>query len=781
MSSGAGAPAGTLELQDAMGSSQPQGLDSKGADPDTKKAIAPDAPIASTKASNSTASATARSVVRSDGDAARDLALEQTRVVACAAIREFTRRKRFIFLLGLLFGVLVMVFEDPVSYCATKQVFWSREALIRTDPLCAAQDYGSMVPQRLSRGLSELSIATQQAGLGLKERVARLQIQRLVDFVPIPKNPFSGANSSASSGAAQDPSQRVRSLGYEPRHPVVMLPGIVTTGLELWQGEPCAQSYFRQRVWGTYTSLNMFLRDPGCWRRHMQLNRTTGLDPDGVRLRASLGFEGADFLVGGYWVWAKLIQALGEVGYTSNEMELKGYDWRLSFENLEKRDRYFTRLRASIETLVELNGEKAVVVVHSMGGNVWFYFMHWVQSDLGGNAGPTWLDDHVEAVVAIGAPFLGVVSALPRLLTGVIREFEELGTLISNLIQLHMNLTVRAQLMRSWGSVYSLLPRGGDRVWNAADGVRPKIYTPEQDELADQQEQQQLGDEDTDENDTGLGETLVDTPANLAVSSGGTRTFATLDDGTLLGVDAVMDQLFKGQNGDPSIDMYAPQNSFGPPPDPDTPTHDPSPSEWTNVLRAPLPTEKMKIYCLYGYGKHTERAYHYRTSNGGSGVNASQWTADGGYRLDSSLNSDDPDGEGLLVRGGVTFVDGDGSVPLLSLGLACADLWKSGTWHNPKGTPVVTREYLDRPTGIMANPFRGGPRSGDHVDIMGNQELIEDILYIATGHGERVEPRIESQIEEMAKRLNLTGRQKPASAEPQSCDASVDSSSCGTD
>ena len=41
-----------------------------------------------------------------------------------------------------------------------------------------------------------------------------------------------------------------RQDGVRAKHPVVMLPGIVTTGLELWSGEDCAKGYFRQRMWG---------------------------------------------------------------------------------------------------------------------------------------------------------------------------------------------------------------------------------------------------------------------------------------------------------------------------------------------------------------------------------------------------------------------------------------------------------------------------------------------------------------------------------------------------
>lgn len=34
------------------------------------------------------------------------------------------------------------------------------------------------------------------------------------------------------------------------KHPVVFVPGIVTGGLELWQGKPCADGLFRKRLWG---------------------------------------------------------------------------------------------------------------------------------------------------------------------------------------------------------------------------------------------------------------------------------------------------------------------------------------------------------------------------------------------------------------------------------------------------------------------------------------------------------------------------------------------------
>nr|GFC48385.1 phospholipid:diacylglycerol acyltransferase 1-like [Tanacetum cinerariifolium] len=49
-------------------------------------------------------------------------------------------------------------------------------------------------------------------------------------------------------------------------------------------------------------------------------------------------------------------------------MYMAAYDWRLSFQNTEVRDRTLSRLKRNIEMMVEINGgEKAVIIPHSMG------------------------------------------------------------------------------------------------------------------------------------------------------------------------------------------------------------------------------------------------------------------------------------------------------------------------------------------------------------------------------------------------------------------------------
>ena len=57
---------------------------------------------------------------------------------------------------------------------------------------------------------------------------------------------------------------------------------------------------------------------------------------------------------------------------------MASYDWRLDCETMEIRDGYFSKLKLHIELLHEKHDQKIVIFAHSMGSNVWFYFMQWV-------------------------------------------------------------------------------------------------------------------------------------------------------------------------------------------------------------------------------------------------------------------------------------------------------------------------------------------------------------------------------------------------------------------
>ena len=64
-----------------------------------------------------------------------------------------------------------------------------------------------------------------------------------------------------------------------------------------------------------------------CWMEHMALNATNGLDPAGIKLRAAEGLLGVDYFMPGYFVWAKLIEALADVGYDSNNV-VRSVEWQ---------------------------------------------------------------------------------------------------------------------------------------------------------------------------------------------------------------------------------------------------------------------------------------------------------------------------------------------------------------------------------------------------------------------------------------------------------------------
>lgn len=89
--------------------------------------------------------------------------------------------------------------------------------------------------------------------------------------------------------------------GAQAKHPIVLIPGFVTTGLELWEGHECFKKHFRQRLWGSVSMAMTFFADRECWRKHLALDPKTGLDPVGVRLRAAQGFEAADNFVASFW------------------------------------------------------------------------------------------------------------------------------------------------------------------------------------------------------------------------------------------------------------------------------------------------------------------------------------------------------------------------------------------------------------------------------------------------------------------------------------------------
>ena len=179
----------------------------------------------------------------------------------------------------------------------------------------------------------------------------------------------------------RSPGRKMSDKGAHAHYPVILIPGIISTGLEVWRGKKCSEPYFRQRLWGTLTMLRMMILDRECWLEHMRLDVTTGSDPGVIKVRAAQGLEAADFMFPGIWVLGRIIENLAQVGYDSNTMYMAAYDWRVDLVEQERRDKYYTKLKALIETVKKSTGRKIALVAHSHGGLVIHHFMKWVEAD----------------------------------------------------------------------------------------------------------------------------------------------------------------------------------------------------------------------------------------------------------------------------------------------------------------------------------------------------------------------------------------------------------------
>lgn len=70
------------------------------------------------------------------------------------------------------------------------------------------------------------------------------------------------------------PGQRLAEF-RQPSMPIIIIPGIISTGLELWKGTECATGKFRHRFWTSMQMVDNIGRDHQCWLKHLSLNLTT--------------------------------------------------------------------------------------------------------------------------------------------------------------------------------------------------------------------------------------------------------------------------------------------------------------------------------------------------------------------------------------------------------------------------------------------------------------------------------------------------------------------------
>lgn len=590
----------------------------------------------------------------------------------------------------------------------------------------------------------------------------------------------------ASLPGAEPPGVRLRRHGVAAVHPVVLVPGIVTGGLELWEGRPCSDGLFRQRLWGG--SFSEIFKRPMCWLEHMSLDNETGLDPAGIRVRPVSGLVAADYFAPGYFVWAILIENLARIGYEEKNMYMAAYDWRLSFQNTEWRDQSLSRLKSKMELMYVTNGYKKVVVVpHSMGANYFLHFMKWVEAPppMGGGGGPGWCAKHIKSVMNIGPVFLGVPKAVGSILSAESKDVAFLRAMAPGLLDSEMfGLQALERVMRvsrTWDSLISLLPKGGEAIWGDSN------WSPEEDHVCDsvtrkhqQQQQFEVQANDTDgsrrfrvQESTNYGsiisfskshssemsrlvsqkqESLHHVTSSKSQASSGNvqteydevsqETIRTIYEERSYTASTLLDLL---RSVAPKMMKRAEAHfSHGIADNLRDPKYNHY-KYWSNPLETKLPdAPDMEIYCLYGVGIPTERSYVYKLSSPGR------------YRsIPLQIDSSADGSQNGCLKGGVYFVDGDESVPVLSAGFMCSKGWRGKTRFNPSGIDTHIREYKHK---APANLLEGrGLESGAHVDIMGNVALIEDVLRVAAGASgvELGGDRIYSDIMKLSEKINF--------------------------
>ena len=511
------------------------------------------------------------------------------------------------------------------------------------------------------------------------------------------------------------PGFQLRNLGAVAKYPIVIVPGFVTSGLELWGGEECAKKHFRQRFWGSVSMARTFFSDRECWRRHLTLDPYTGGDPPNVRLRASQGFEAADYFMATYWVWSKLIENLADVGYDGSLMTMMSYDWRLAYPMLEKRDGYFTKLRYTIEAFHRSTGEKVVLMSHSMGGTVVYYFLQWVceeENNGGGGGGSDWVEKHVHSFVNIAGTLLGVPKAVPALLSGELKDTAAMLSQLGSLLEQYFGKRLRRNLWNTWGSLFGMLPKGGDAIWSIGADMYKGNGTDLEPDIA------------------GTGPYPLVTWNDTWIEGGKSNTSLSRPP-RMWSTEETIDYLLKTGGGyGPKLSSsrlysFEDKHKWG---------KMPRKEQWHSPIAAPLPkSPSLKIYCMYGTGISTERSYFYKNScdkSDCSDSDPSQREEDPGettFTLDTSVND-----KARNITYGVRFSDGDGSVPLISLGYMCQK-WREGGRHNPSGAKVIIREHRHQGEFSASDPGRGGRNSGEHVDILGNIGLMRDVVKVVTG------------------------------------------------
>ncbi|KAL5504583.1 LRO1 [Sanghuangporus vaninii] len=686
--------------------------------------------------------------------------------------RSFSASRRLVFSLGILAGTVV--------------------GAILLAPSTAPIEMPTQLSLLLSQSQTDLGTLFQNVATSIDFDWGRLETEWDAFKARLPE-PWKLNN----DGREFQVGERMRDRGLRAEYPVVLIPGIISTSLESWSTSDEYRGWFRDKVWGGMHMVAQVTLNKEKWMNAVLLDPITGLDPPGIRVRAAQGIDAASSFIQGYWIWSKIVENLAVVGYDTNNLLLAAYDWRLSYWNLEERDGYFSRLKSSIEEYRRRHKKKVVLVAHSMGsssaGDIDILAMdiNFVKPEMGriSSVRKGWANlgrgshriHHFDRWNTSGSrerlllTILALMSSSPRcnfqpkamtaFLSGEMKDTVELHPIGAYVLERFFSRNERAKLFRSWAGSASMWIKGGNAIWgnhtHAPDDPDAPNCTASHGQFLSFRPAELLAEgkriikNDGGNDEDNVRRMLPAETANMTAEDAGTWILEhapisfqkMMESNFSCGIERDEEQLAK---------------------------NDDDPRKWSNPLESRLPNApSMKIYCVYGHGKETERSY---------------WYARGEYEYDESQSSDmrnpvcidteginctspnldGPPGLGMPLsrknwidyeitdensypktKNGVRLGEGDGTVSLLSLGAMCVEGWKRKRW-NPGGIRVVTTELPHLPTPSIP---RGGANTSDHVDILGSTGLNELIIKVATGAGEEVQDVFVSRIREYARKI----------------------------
>ncbi|CAL9779415.1 unnamed protein product [Musa acuminata subsp. burmannicoides] len=206
----------------------------------------------------------------------------------------------------------------------------------------------------------------------------------------------------------------------------IIIPGYASTQLRAWSVLDCPYSPLDfnplDLVWLDSTRV---LSAVNCWLKCMLLDPHNQTDHAECKSRPDSGLSAITELDPGYItgplssVWKEWITWCIEFGIEADAILAVPYDWRLSASMLQERDLYFHKLKLTFETALKLRGGPSIVFAHSMGNNVFRYFLEWLKLEIAPKHYIQWLDDHIHAYFSVGSPLLGATESVKASLFGV--------------------------------------------------------------------------------------------------------------------------------------------------------------------------------------------------------------------------------------------------------------------------------------------------------------------------------------------------------------------------